>query len=56
LTVRALERSASPIGALADFTPDSAVVAFENASVAFGRRTIWSGANFELKAGEFVGL
>jgi zinc/manganese transport system ATP-binding protein len=33
-----------------------AVVRFENASVAYGRRTIWSGANFELKAGEFVGV
>ena len=32
------------------------VVAFENASVAFGRRTLWSGANFKLDAGEFVGI
>ena len=32
------------------------VVAFENASVAFGRRTIWSDANFKLDAGEFVGI
>jgi zinc/manganese transport system ATP-binding protein len=37
-------------------TPDSAVVAFEDASVAFGRRTIWTGANFELGPGEFVGV
>ena len=39
-----------------DKTPDSAVVAFEDASVAFGRRTIWSGATFTLGAGEFVGV
>jgi len=32
------------------------VVQFENASVAYGRRTIWSGANLQLKAGEFVGV
>jgi zinc/manganese transport system ATP-binding protein len=32
------------------------VVRFENASVAYGPRTIWSAANFELKAGEFVGV
>ena len=37
-------------------TADSAVVAYDDASVAFGRRTIWSGANFALKAGEFVGV
>jgi zinc/manganese transport system ATP-binding protein len=32
------------------------VVAFENASVAYGRRSIWTGANFKLEAGEFVGV
>ena len=35
---------------------DATVVAFENASVAYGRRTVWSDANFSLKAGEFVGV
>jgi zinc/manganese transport system ATP-binding protein len=44
------------VGVTTDSSPDSAVVAFENASVAFGRRIIWSGASFQLKAGEFVGL
>jgi zinc/manganese transport system ATP-binding protein len=34
----------------------SAVVEFDNASVAFGRRTIWSGASFKLDAGDFVGV
>jgi zinc/manganese transport system ATP-binding protein len=33
-----------------------AVVAFDKASVALGHRTIWSGADFKLSAGEFVGL
>ena len=32
------------------------MVAFEDAAVVFGRRTIWSSANLELAAGEFVGL
>ena len=32
------------------------VVAFDNGSVAYGQRTIWSEANFALKAGEFVGI
>ena len=32
------------------------VVAFEDAAVAFGRRTVWSAANFRLAPGEFVGL
>jgi zinc/manganese transport system ATP-binding protein len=36
--------------------PSAEVVQFENASVAFGRRTVWSGASFKLAAGEFVGL
>jgi zinc/manganese transport system ATP-binding protein len=35
---------------------DSPVVQFTDVSVAFGRRTVWSGANFELKAGDFVGI
>jgi zinc/manganese transport system ATP-binding protein len=35
---------------------DSAVVAFEHASVAFGRRTVWTNATFELRAGQFVGV
>jgi zinc/manganese transport system ATP-binding protein len=33
-----------------------AVVAFEDASVAFGNRTIWWGASFKLDPGEFVGV
>jgi zinc/manganese transport system ATP-binding protein len=32
------------------------VVAFDQASVAFGHRTIWSGANFTLAPGAFVGV
>jgi zinc/manganese transport system ATP-binding protein len=32
------------------------VVAFEDAAVVFGQRTIWSSANLELGPGEFVGL
>jgi zinc/manganese transport system ATP-binding protein len=32
------------------------VVSFENASLAYGRRTIWHDASFELHAGEFVGV
>jgi zinc/manganese transport system ATP-binding protein len=32
------------------------VVAFEDASVAFGRCVIWTGANFTLGPGEFVGV
>jgi zinc/manganese transport system ATP-binding protein len=32
------------------------VVAFEDASVAFGNRTIWADANFKLGPGEFVGV
>jgi zinc/manganese transport system ATP-binding protein len=44
------------VGATAQSGPDGAVVAFEHASVALGRRTIWSGADFKLGAGEFVGL
>jgi zinc/manganese transport system ATP-binding protein len=35
---------------------DAAVVVFENGSVAYGRRTVWSDATFILKAGEFVGV
>lgn len=42
--------------ATAESTPDSAVVAFEHASVALGHRTIWAGADFQLRTGEFVGL
>jgi zinc/manganese transport system ATP-binding protein len=34
----------------------SPVVEFEDASVAYGRRTIWSDANFKLNPGEFVGI
>ena len=33
-----------------------AVVEFENASVKYGRKTVWSEANFTLSAGEFVGI
>jgi zinc/manganese transport system ATP-binding protein len=32
------------------------VVAFEDAAVVFGQRTIWSSANLQLGVGEFVGL
>jgi zinc/manganese transport system ATP-binding protein len=32
------------------------VVEFNNAAVTYGRRTIWSDANFTLKPGEFVGV
>jgi zinc/manganese transport system ATP-binding protein len=32
------------------------VVAFQDAAVAFGSRTIWQDANFSIAAGEFVGL
>jgi len=32
------------------------VVAFEDAAVVFGQRSIWSAANLELGPGEFVGL
>ena len=37
-------------------TPNATVVAFHEAAVAFGQRTIWSGAGFKLVAGEFVGV
>ena len=32
------------------------VVEFENASVAFGRRSVWADATFRLAAGQFVGV
>jgi zinc/manganese transport system ATP-binding protein len=54
--VRAESSSPVLVGATAQSGPDGAVVAFEHASVALGRRTIWSGADFKLGAGEFVGL
>jgi zinc/manganese transport system ATP-binding protein len=44
------------MGATAESCVDAAVVAFDNASVAFGRRTIWACANFKLKPGAFVGI
>jgi zinc/manganese transport system ATP-binding protein len=56
LTIPGLERSSLPVRAAAASNADSAVVAFESASVAFGRRTIWSEANFKITGGEFVGL
>ncbi len=37
-------------------TSSDAVVDFENASVAFGSRTLWTAANFKLSPGEFVGI
>ena len=53
-----LDRGFSPPGARATVAsePDSAVVAFEDASVAFGRRTVWSGANFKVESGDFIGV
>jgi zinc/manganese transport system ATP-binding protein len=56
LIIPGLERPSSPAGATAESDRDSAVVAFENASVAFGQRTVWSDATFTLGAGEFVGI
>ena len=56
MTIPGLERSSFPVHAAAASNADSAVVAFESASVAFGRRTIWSEANFKITGGEFVGL
>jgi zinc/manganese transport system ATP-binding protein len=32
------------------------VFGFQDASVRFGRRVLWSGANFSVRTGEFVGL
>jgi zinc/manganese transport system ATP-binding protein len=49
-------RSSPIVGAPAEPEANSDVVAFEHASVAFGQRRIWSGANFTLSTGEFVGL
>jgi zinc/manganese transport system ATP-binding protein len=56
LSVRELDSPPSPTSTAAGSTPDSAVVAFDKASVAYGGRTIWSDANFLLNAGEFVGV
>jgi zinc/manganese transport system ATP-binding protein len=44
------------LAAATESEADSAVVAFEDVSVAFGRRTVWSRANFTLEPGRFVGL
>jgi zinc/manganese transport system ATP-binding protein len=44
------------VGTTAERDASSAVVAFHEASLAFGRRTIWSNATFKVGAGEFVGL
>jgi zinc/manganese transport system ATP-binding protein len=49
-------KSASHMAGIAESAHDSAVVAFEDASVAYGRRTIWSAANFKLATGDFVGV
>jgi zinc/manganese transport system ATP-binding protein len=54
--VASVERTRSSVSIAADSQRDTAVVTFEGASVAYGRRTIWSGADFKLEAGEFVGL
>ena len=49
--------SPSHLGVMAASAPGSAaVVAFDQAAVVLGRRTIWSGADFALGAGQFVGL
>jgi zinc/manganese transport system ATP-binding protein len=48
--------SASPVGAAAGPAPGATLVAFDQAAVVLGRRTIWSRADFELGAGQFVGL
>lgn len=57
MSIRQVDRASSASdGMTVGSTADSAVVAYDDASVAFGRRTIWSGANFALKAGEFVGV
>lgn len=53
---REAERSPSPVDATAELPHDSPVVAFQDASVAFGRRTIWSRATFELDSGDFFGV
>jgi zinc/manganese transport system ATP-binding protein len=45
-----------PLHALSETTSAAPVVAFEDASVRFGRRTIWEEATFSIQAGEFVGL
>jgi len=39
-----------------DGSAPKAVVEFDNASVAYGRRTIWGDATFALMAGDFVGI
>lgn len=49
-------RSLSARDAKTTASGEDDVVIFEAASVAFGGRTIWSGANFTLTAGEFVGV
>lgn len=51
-----MDRASSPAAATVVSSPDAAVVAYEDASVAFGHRTIWRNANFTLSAGEFVGV
>jgi len=56
LTVLDIDRFLFPQGAMSESATDSDVVAFEDASLAFGHRTIWSSANFKLGGGEFVGL
>jgi zinc/manganese transport system ATP-binding protein len=57
LSILGLDRQlSSPSRAAAGWPADSAVVAFEDASVRFGRRTIWSGASFKLGPGDFVGV
>jgi zinc/manganese transport system ATP-binding protein len=56
LSIRGIERSFPGVSATAESAADSAVVDFSDASVVLGQRTIWSGADFKLGVGEFVGL
>jgi zinc/manganese transport system ATP-binding protein len=56
LTVRDVDRLGLSATATSESRADSAVVAFDQVSVAFGRHTIWTDATFRLGAGEFVGV
>jgi zinc/manganese transport system ATP-binding protein len=51
-----LESPPSPNAIPAEQPTGPAVVAFDDASVRFGRRVLWRDANFSITAGEFVGL
>jgi zinc/manganese transport system ATP-binding protein len=56
LSVAELDQLPSPVGATAEPATGSAVVAFDEACVRFGQRTLWEEATFALRAGEFAGL